>query len=71
MAEKLTKQALKNELTRRIDFFEKSYGFNVEHNSIHDMDENPSLLMAYGRYCALVDIRYQIERNLFIDGFAC
>lgn len=71
MAEKLTKTALKNELTRRIAWFEKSYGFNIEYNSTHDMAENPSLLIAYGRYCALVDIRYQIERNLFIDGFAC
>jgi len=71
MAEKLTKTALKNELTRRIDWFEKSYGFNSEHNSISDMADNPNKLMMYGRYLSLMEQRFQIERGLFIDGFAC
>ena len=71
MAEKLTKTALKNELTRRIDWFEQSYKFNINDNSIHDMSSNPHLLIAYGRYLALIEMRYQIESNLFVGGFAC
>lgn len=71
MAEKLTKTALKDELTRRIDYFEKTYGFNPEFNSVSSMAENPHLLISYGRYCSFLSMRYQIENNLFIDGFAC
>lgn len=69
MAEKLTKTALKNELTRRIDWYEKAYGFNCDYNSTTDM--TVKMAIAYGRYCALVSVRYQIENNLFIDGYAC
>lgn len=71
MSEKLTKKALKEELQRRIDWFESSYGFNSEHNSITDISDNPSLLKQYGRYLALFEMKWQIERNLFIGGFAC
>ena len=71
MAEKLTKTELKDELTRRIEWFEKAYGFDPKHNSISDMTENPSKLVMYGRYLALTDARYQIERGLFIGGFTC
>lgn len=71
MAEKLTKTALKKELSRRIEWFEKSYGFNSGHNSMQDMSDNPNKLRQYGRYLALTEMRFQIERGLFIDGFAC
>jgi len=67
MSEKLTKTALKDELTRRIEWFEKSYGFNLE-------DGKPAkahLQSHFGRYCALFEMRWQIENNLFIDGYCC
>lgn len=68
MSEKLTKTALKLELTRRIDWFEKSYKFNSEStvDSVH-----PNLDVLFGRYLALRDMRWQIENNLFIGGYAC
>ncbi len=69
MAEKLTKTALKAELTRRIDWFEKAYSFSPHGNSISDMSNNPDLLISYGRYLALLDMRWQIQSRLFIDGF--
>lgn len=69
MAEQLTKTALKNELTRRIEWFEKNYDFNSKYNSTHDMADNPSRLMMYGRYLALTETRSQIERGyLSADG---
>ena len=72
MAEKLTKTAFRNELTRRIDWFEKSYGFDPEFNSASDMEEKGhSLVIAYGRYLSLIEMRWQIQNNLFINGYAC
>jgi len=70
MAEKLTKTALKDELTRKINWFEDSYGFNMEYNSALDMDDKGiHLPIAYGRYLALTDMRSQIENNRFINGY--
>jgi len=54
MAEKLTKTAIKDELTRRINYFEDRYGFTTE-NSVHDMADDPSKCIAYGRYFALYE----------------
>lgn len=71
MAEKLTKTALKSELTRRIEWFEKSYGFDPKENSITDMADNPNKLIMYGRYLALTEALYQIEKGLFVGGFVC
>jgi hypothetical protein len=68
MAERLTKAAIKSELTRRIAWFEKAYGFNSEYNLVSD---NRNILMMYGRYLALTEQRWQIERGLFVGGFAC
>lgn len=68
MAERLTKAAIKSELTRRIELFEKDYGFSSEYNLVSD---NRNILMMYGRYLALTEQRWQIERGLFVGGFAC
>jgi len=70
MAEKLTKTALKDELTRRINWFEKSYGFTEETSNQCIKDRNKLLHVAYGRYRALIEMRWQIQEGLFIDGFA-
>ena len=64
MSEKLTKTALKDELDRRIEWLEKSYKFDS-----HSGPGGPLLAVSYGRYCALKDMRYQIEHNLFIGGY--
>ena len=67
----LTKIILNNELTRRIEWFEKNYGFNSGYDSVDDMADNPNKLIMYGRYLALTEVRYQIEGRLFVGGFAC
>ena len=71
MSEKLTKTALKLELTRRIELFEKSYKFDSETTLASLNPINPHLIVTYGRYLALCDIRWQIDSNLFIGGYAC
>ena len=70
MAEKLTKTAIKNELQRRIDWLEHAYGFK-DGEAINGGEMNENALIAYGRYLALRDCKWQIENNLFIGGFAC
>ena len=68
---RLTKTAIKDELTRRIDWFEKSYGFNPEFTSAFDMaKKNHHVSIAYGRYLALLEMRWQIRNGLFIGGYA-
>ncbi len=70
MAEKLSKIALKQELQRRIDWFEKSYRFNID-SSIYDMKDDFRRCEAFGVYKTLRDMKWQIENNLFLGGFAC
>lgn len=69
MAEKLTKTAIKNELTRRIDWFEKAYEFDNESTMLDCTSQHQAV--ALGRYRTLTEIRYQIENGFFINGFAC
>ena len=69
MAEKLTKTELKDELTRRIDWYKKAYGFTEAANSITDMADNPTLLISYGRFLAAYEMRDQIIKGLFIGGY--
>lgn len=68
MSEKLTKTALKLELTRRIEWFEMSYKFD---NETKQNDVHANLMVLFGRYQSLLDMRWQIENNLFIGGYAC
>lgn len=69
MAEKLTKTALKNELNRRAEWFEANFGFH-SNRGVNEKD-SPNILMMYGRYLALREMKYQIEHGMFVDGFAC
>lgn len=71
MEERLTKIEIKSELSRRINWFEKNYGFNPECNSINDMADSPNMLIMFGRYLALKEQLHQIERGLFSGGFIC
>lgn len=71
MTEKLTKTALKQELTRRIEWFEKSYKFGSETTLAGIDQKNPHLIEHYGRYLSLIEMRWQIEKCLFICGYAC
>lgn len=67
----LTKSKIKSELQRRIDWFESSYKFDDETSRIYIADQGGHLAIQFGRYRALKEMKYQIERGLFIDGFAC
>ena len=70
MSESLTKKAIKKELERRIDYFEKAYGF-TEDWSIRSIEGKSShLCAAYGRYRALLEMKWQVRNNLFLGGFA-
>lgn len=64
MAEKLTKKAIKAELDRRIKWYEDSFGFEP------GVDVKPDMRFLYGRYMALVDMKWQIKNGSFIWGFA-
>jgi len=70
MSEKLTKTVLKDELTRRIEWHEKNHGFT--HNTGNEEMKNKShhLAIAFGRYRAMKEMRWQIENNLFLGGAA-
>lgn len=71
MAEVLTKKALKDELKRRMDWFESAYGFSPEYGC-RDVDfTNHNHALMFGRYLALREQKWQIENNMFIGGFAC
>lgn len=71
MAERLTKTELIDELTRRIEWFKKAYGFKESANSISDMADNPDMLIKYGRFLAAYEARDQIKKRLFLGGYTC
>lgn len=68
MAEKLTKAAIKAELQRRIDWYEKSYP------KIKDLDrwnfekESPLMIEACGSYWAYRNMLTQVRNGFFIGG---
>lgn len=70
MSEKLTKQVLKNELSRRIEWHEKNHGFTNDTGNEEMKNKSHHLAIAFGRYCAMIEIRWQIENNLFVGGGA-
>lgn len=69
MSERLTKQALKLELSRRIEYFEKTYNFDGDTGNIEFTGKSHHLAIVFGRYRALLEMRSQIEMNLFIGGY--
>jgi hypothetical protein len=72
MAEKLTKTAIKEELSRRMEWFETSYGFNNETSSPDIIYRgSATLAIQFGRYRTLKEMLWQVENNVFIDGFSC
>lgn len=70
MAENLTKTALKDELSRRIAFFEGALGFTPDMSvgAQRIAQGKPHVGVAFGRYRALLEMRTQIEQGLFIGG---
>jgi hypothetical protein len=71
MSERLTKTAIKSELARRIDWYEKAYGFNADTSSACVINKkNEHLLIQFGRYISLKEMNWQIDNNAFIGGFA-
>lgn len=68
MAEKLTKTVLKEEIQRRIDWFERSFNF-AKDMGYSDVSYNSSLCINFGRYRAYLDILWQIENGCFKGGY--
>lgn len=65
---RLPKYKIINELTRRIEWLERAYGFRMD-----DVDgcANQRRQVEWGRYRALIEMRYQIQNGLFIGGAVC
>lgn len=70
MAENLTKQAIKAELLRRMKYFEETFGFEPDTGNQEMLGKSHHVAVAFGRYRALIEMKWQIEHNLFIGGFA-
>ena len=70
MAEKLSKTVLKEELRRRIEWYENRFGFNKE-MSYYDIRDVNNLTIHLGRYRAYADILWQIENGCFKGGYIC
>ena len=70
MTEKLTKTVLKEELRRRVDWYEDRFGFNKE-MSYYDVRNVNNLSINLGRYQAYAVILWQIENGCFKGGFVC
>ena len=68
---RLTKIKIKDELRRRKTWFEEAYGFTEETSRENMSGCGHYKAVAFGRYCALKEMLYQIENGLFIGGFAC
>lgn len=70
MAEKLTKATIKDELQRRMEWFESIYNFTPDTAWSEIENRNDHVKVHYGRYQALLEMKWQIEKGLFIGGFA-
>ena len=71
MSEKLTKTVLKEELKRRIEWYEDRYDFNEDMTNDDFMKKSHSLSILFGRYQNHRDILWQIENGCFKGGFVC
>ena len=71
MAEKLTKTVLKEELKRRIEWYETRFMFNEDMVLADFIEKDNMTSMHFGRYRAYVDILWQIENGCFKGGFVC
>ena len=70
MSEKLTKTAIKEELRRRIKWYEESFDFDVNMSS-SDLHDIRFMHVHFGRYRSYVDMLWQIENGCFEGGFVC
>lgn len=68
MAEKLTKTAIKAELQRRIDWYEKAYPKIVNLDRWNYKSESRLMVEACGSYWAYRNVLEQVENGLFIGG---
>ena len=69
MAEKLTKTVLKDELRRRIKWYEDILHFNEEMTNDDLKDKGYISPIHFGRYRAYVDMLWQIENGYFKGGY--
>ena len=70
MSERITKTVIKEELRRRIDWYENRFGFNKDMYHYDIRDDN-SIAFHLGRYRAYADILWQIENDYFNGGYVC
>ncbi len=68
MAEKLTKTAIKAELKRRIDWYEKAYPKIKDLDRFNYQQESRLMIEACGSYWAYRNMFVQVERGYFIGG---
>ena len=68
MAEKLTKTVIKDELRRRIEWYENIFHFNEEMTGYDFKSKSYTSSICFGRYRAYVDILWQIENGCFKGG---
>ncbi len=68
MAEQLTKTAIKAELQRRIDWYEKSYPKILGLDRWNYKKESQLMIEACGSYWAYRNMLAQVQQGLFIGG---
>ena len=68
VAEKLTKTAIKKELQRRIDWYEKSYPKIKDLDRWNYKGESELMIEACGSYWAYRNILTQVHHGLFLNG---
>ena len=68
MAEKLTKTVLKEELRRRVEWYEMRFNFNKEMINDDFIKKSRMLSIIYGKYQAYCHILWQIENGCFKGG---
>ena len=71
MAEKLTKTVLKEELRRRIEWYEDRFDFNEDMINDDFIKKSHTLAVLFGRYQSYRDILWQIENGSFEGGYVC
>ena len=69
MAEKLTKTVLKEELRRRIEWYEDRFDFNEDMTNDDFIKKSHTLGILFGRYQTYCNILWQIENGSFKGGY--
>jgi len=68
MSERLTKTAIKTELKRRVDWYERSYPKLRWMNRVNYKNDSRLLIEAYGSCQAYRNMLEQVENGSFLGG---